>query len=70
MRQIHSYVVRIYRQDSVAVAGLIEDVETGRAVPFQSLGELGDILTGRKPFPRRAARRHEVANGAPPVTED
>lgn len=55
MREIHSYVIRIYRRDAEALAGVIEDVQRARSVPFRSLAELGDLLSGRKPFPRRPA---------------
>lgn len=53
MRQIHSYVIRVYRRDADALAGLVEDVQSGRSAPFQSLPELCELLSGRKPFGRR-----------------
>ena len=53
MRQIHSYVIRVYRRDADTLAGLVEDVQTGRSAPFQSLADLCDLLSGRKPFARR-----------------
>ena len=53
MRQIHSYVIRVYRRDSDTLAGLVEDVQTGRSAPFQSLADLCDLLSGRKAFARR-----------------
>jgi hypothetical protein len=52
-----SYVIRIYRRDAQAFAGLVEDVHAGRTAPFQSLAELCELLRGCKPFPRRAPRR-------------
>jgi hypothetical protein len=61
VRQIHSYVVRFYRRDAEGVAGVVEDVERSRRVPFRSFAELCDLLCGRKPFPRRTA---------PPSTEE
>lgn len=62
MKEIHSYVIRLYRRDADAFAGVVEDVQRGRTTPFQSLAELGDLLAGRKPFPRRKER----APGAEP----
>lgn len=55
MREIHSYVVRVYRRDAEATAGLVEDVATSRAAPFRSLADLCELLSGRRPFPRRRA---------------
>ena len=57
MKPIHSYVIRIYRRDARALAGLVENVRTGRACPFQSLAELCELLSGDKPFARRPMRR-------------
>jgi hypothetical protein len=63
MRQHHSFVVRIYRRDAETVAGLVEQVETGRAAAFHSLKDLCDLLGGQRAFPRRRARRR----AAPPA---
>ena len=57
MREIQSYVIRIYRRDAEALAGVVEDVQRGRSVPFQSLAELCELLSGRKRFPRRSPNR-------------
>jgi hypothetical protein len=57
LREIHSYVIRIYRRDTEVVAGVIEDVQRSIAVPFQSLAELCELVSGRKRFTRRVARR-------------
>ena len=62
MKPIPSYVIRVYRRDAHAVAGLIENVRTGRSAPFQSLAELCDLLVGRKPFPRRPASADRSAS--------
>lgn len=56
MRAIQSYVVRIYRRSADARAGLVEHVQTSRTAAFQSLAELCEFLSGRKPFPRRTRR--------------
>jgi predicted nucleic acid-binding protein len=61
VKEIHSYVVRIYSRDADAFAGLVEDVRSKRTAPFQSLAELCEVLNRRKPFSRRAARRHGAA---------
>jgi hypothetical protein len=55
VREIHSYVVRVYRRDGEATAGLVEDVATGRTAPFQALHDLCELVSGRRPFPRRRA---------------
>lgn len=56
MNEPSSFVIRIYRRDAESFAGLVEDVQAGRAAPFRSLSELCDLLSGRKPFPRRTRR--------------
>lgn len=57
MREIHSYLIRIYRHDAEALAGVIEDVKSSRTAAFRSLAELCEVLSGRKRFARRPARR-------------
>lgn len=52
MRHILHFVIRVYRRDTEVFAGLLEDVQTGRSRPFQSLGELCELLAARKPRPR------------------
>jgi hypothetical protein len=67
VRAIQSYVVRIYRRSADALAGLVEHVESSRTASFQSLAELCDLLSGHKPFPRRARRSdasHRGQDGA------
>lgn len=56
MKEIHSYVIRLYRRDAQACAGVVDDVERNRSAPFQSLAQLCEYLAGRKPFPRRKER--------------
>jgi len=60
VREIRSYLIRVYRQDAQALAGVVEDVRSSRIAPFQSLAELCDVLSGRKPFARRAVRRRSA----------
>jgi hypothetical protein len=45
MEVLRSYVVRVYRQESDAVAGVIESVETGDVTPFRSSDELWATLS-------------------------
>lgn len=52
MRQILHFVIRVYRRDTEVFAGLLEDVQSGRSRPFQSLAELCELLAARKPRPR------------------
>jgi len=44
MEILRSYVVRIYRQESDGIAGVIESVETGETTPFRSSDELWTTL--------------------------
>lgn len=45
MEVLRSYVVRVYRQESDAVTGVIESVETGEVTPFRSADELWAIVS-------------------------
>ncbi len=40
MEVLHSYVVRLYREDVDGMAGVVESVETGRTARFRSADEL------------------------------
>lgn len=40
MREVRSFVVRVYREDRSGLRGTVQDVATGRVVPFQDTGEL------------------------------
>ena len=40
MRDLRSYVVKVYRQVGGGVAGTVQEVRTGRTVPFQTMEEL------------------------------
>lgn len=51
MASIRSYVVRIYRSGRTGVAGVVEDVRTGRTQPFGSVAELWQALRERSPRP-------------------
>ena len=39
-----SGVVRIYRSDAEQMVGVVEDVESGRSIPFSSMQEVWDAL--------------------------
>jgi hypothetical protein len=56
VRHIHHFVIRVYRREADVFAGLLEDVQTGRAKPFQSIAELCELLVAHKPGGRRPAR--------------
>jgi hypothetical protein len=60
MQPIRSYVVRIYRQDRRSIAGMVEEVRSGKSRFFHSFGDLWDALTAR-----RAPASFSEANPAP-----
>jgi len=64
VREIFSYLVRIYRRDGDVLAGLVEQVRSGRTAPFATLAELSELLGGKRAFGRRPRQR---ALGAPPT---
>ena len=61
MREIRSYLIRVYRHEAESLAGVVEDVQSSRIVPFQSLAELCEVLTGRRRFARRTPPRRRAA---------
>jgi hypothetical protein len=65
VRAIQSYVVPFYRRNAEVRAGLVEHVQSSRTASFQSLAELCELLSGRKPFPRRSTRLRAASPGAP-----
>lgn len=67
MKEIASYLVRIYRRDGDLRAGLVEQVRSGRTAPFASLAELSDLLAGRRAFKRRPPRRPTSPPATPPA---
>ena len=64
MREIVSYVVRIYRRDGDAFAGLVEQVHNGRTASFATLAELMALLSGRRAFARRPAQAGGIRDAA------
>lgn len=67
MEVLRSYVVRVYRQESDGVTGVIESVDTGDVTPFRSSDELWATLSrppsGRRSQPSNLAD-HENGNQA------
>lgn len=49
MREIRSYVVRIYRRDAKGVQGVVEDVQSGCFHSFHSVHDLWSVLASRNP---------------------
>ena len=47
MREIRSFVVRIYRRDAKGLAGVVEDVQTGCIHSFHSALDLWLVLAAR-----------------------
>ena len=41
---VRSYVVRIYREDGEDLAGVVEDVQSGRSTSFRSIEGLRNAL--------------------------
>jgi hypothetical protein len=56
VKPIQSYVIRIYRSEADALAGVIEDVRTSRTAAFQSHLDLWQVLSGQRRLLRRQAR--------------
>jgi hypothetical protein len=52
MKEIDSYLVRIVRRDGDTLAGVVEQVHTGRSAPFASLADLNALLSGQRRFAR------------------
>lgn len=49
MREIRSFVIRIYRRDSKGVWGVVEDVQTGCFHSFHSPTDLWAVLAHADP---------------------
>jgi hypothetical protein len=65
MRQLRSYIVRIYRQGARTLTGIVEDPRTGAQRPFETAAALWDLL--RAPTPRSVAR---ASSAEKPVKAD
>ncbi len=44
LRELRSYVIRVYRQRADELVGTVQEVRSGRVVPFQSMPELWEAL--------------------------
>jgi len=47
MRELRSYVVRIYRQGARNLIGILEDTRNGAQCPFESVDQLWTLLRQR-----------------------
>ena len=52
MKEIDSYLVRIVRRNGDTLAGVVEQVHTGRTAPFATLADLSALLSGQRRFAR------------------
>lgn len=62
MRVIRSFVIRIYRQGKAGTHGVVEDVKTGKSVPFHSGVELWEALRAHR-------KRRDAGQATPPTAE-
>jgi hypothetical protein len=53
MREIRSFVVRLYRRDGQGVAGVVEDVQTGCVHTFHTADDLWLVLSARTRDPNQ-----------------
>ena len=47
MRDLRSYVVKVYRQQAGYVAGTVQEVSTGRTIPFRTMEELWQAVRAK-----------------------
>lgn len=59
MDGFRSYVIRVYREDTDTVTGVVESVESGTATPFRTAAELWATIC------ERPAVRHPPQAGTP-----
>jgi hypothetical protein len=52
VKEIDSYLVRIVRRDGDALAGVVEQVRSGKTAAFATLTELSELLGGQRRFSR------------------
>jgi hypothetical protein len=64
VKEIDSYLVRIVRREGDALAGVVEQVRSGKTAAFASLTELSELLGGRRRFTR--FRAPVASDGAVP----
>ena len=63
MREIASYIVRVYRRSQRGIAGVVEDVQTGCVHSFHSAIDLWQVLGTAPPNAQPKEESHE--NEAP-----
>jgi hypothetical protein len=64
VREPRSYVVKVYRQQRAGAAGTVQDVRTGRTMPFQTMEELWDAVRRFSP-PSVKQSEHGSASSDP-----
>jgi len=47
VRDLRSFVIKVYRQQAGSVAGTVQEVRTGRTVPFQTMEELWQAVRAK-----------------------
>lgn len=69
MRDLRSYVVKVYRQHAGGVDGTVQEVRTGRTVPFRTMEELWQAVCATPPGSAarvsRRARKQQAHAGEP-----
>ncbi|AVP97177.1 hypothetical protein C7S18_08210 [Ahniella affigens] len=65
MNPLYSFVVRIYRRNQDHIAGVVEDVKTGRAQPFHSITDLWGLVTQRSHWRKNPANPGTKQGSAP-----
>ena len=73
LRELRSYVLRVYRQQAGEVAGTVQEVQSGRIVPFQSMEELWQAVARASTAGGNRLRRYPTKRrpaGANPIKED
>jgi hypothetical protein len=61
VRDLRSYVVKVYRQQAGSVAGTVQEVRTGRTVPFQTKQELWQAVRATTPISEAGPFGHRRA---------
>lgn len=63
MEELRSYVVRVYRQESEEVAGVVESVAVGTITPFRTPDELWAAVCHDPAARRRWSIDNQKENG-------
>ena len=53
MREIRSFIVRVYRRDAAGVSGVVEEVATGCFHSFHSAADLWVVLSSTPSIERK-----------------